>query len=186
MTRAVAVVCAVAIASLVTFRPHRGPPTVGALAVLSTHVAYEASLVATALPRLTADDAIAARAVRDSASAQASSLSAELTKRGYTPARAQALWARLIGNGAPPPSRVLLYVCSVHTQSDAAVLAATPPGELAATLGAIELTLFVEGQQLSRQVGGALGAVSAAAQRRALHVLAPLLVPSDRAYALSA
>jgi hypothetical protein len=186
VTRALAALAALAVAAFVTVHPHGRPPAVGALAVLSTHVTYEASLVADVLPRLPAGEAGAAAAVRDSAAAQAAHLGAVLSHDGYPPARAQAVWARLIGNGAPPPGRVLLYVCSVHTQSDAAELAATPPPELAATLSAIELTLFVEGQQLARQVGGAVGAQSAAQQRHALHLLAPLLVPSDRAYALSA
>jgi len=186
MTRAVAAVLAVAMAAVVAVHGHGRSAPVGPLAVLSTHVAYEASLVGAALPRLPADERAAARAVGDAVSAQAASLAAALTTRGYTPARAEALWARLIGNGVPPPSRVLLYVCSVHAQSDAAQLAAAPPSELGAALGAIELTLLVEGQQLAHQVGGAVGAASASGQRRALHLLAPLLVPSDRAYALSA
>jgi hypothetical protein len=186
MTRALAAIATLALAAFVTIHPHGGSPKVGTLAVLGTHVAYEASLVADVLPRLPAAEAGAAVAVRDSAAAQASQLGAVLTRDGYPPARAQAVWARLIGNGAPPPGRVLLYVCSVHTQSDAAQLAATPPPELAATLSAIELTLFLEGQQLAGQLGGSLGAQTAAQQRHALHLLAPLLVPSDRAYALSA
>ncbi len=184
--RAVAALAAVAVAALLAVRPHPRPSDTGALAVLGTHVAYEASLIGTVLPRLPAAQAADARAVRDATAAQAAQLTAALSRRGYSQAAAQALWARLIGNGAPPPSRVLLYVCSVHAQSDAAQLASTPPGELASTLSAIELTLFVEGQQLSHQVGGALGAQSAAQQRQALHLLAPLLIPADRAYALSA
>ncbi|HVM67201.1 MAG TPA: hypothetical protein VMU14_20195 [Acidimicrobiales bacterium] len=186
MTRALAALATLALAAVISVHPHGRAPKVGALAVLGTHVRYEASLVAGVLPRLPAADAGAAVAVHDSAAAQAAHLGAVLAHDGYPPARAQAVWARLIGNGAPPPGRVLLYVCSVHTQSDAAELAATPPGGLAATLGAIELTLLVEGQELARQVGGALGAQAAAQQRHALHLLAPLLVPSDRAYALSA
>jgi hypothetical protein len=186
MTRVLAAVTAVAVAVVFATRGHPRSPQVGTLAVLSTHVAYEASLVDATLGRLPAGQAGAARAVRGATAEQASQLSARLRRQGYPPARAQALWARLIGNGAPAPGRVLPYVCSVHAQSDAAQLAVTPPGELGATLGAIELTLLVEGRQLSRQLGGALGAESAAQQRQALHLLAPLLVPSDRVYAETA
>ena len=163
-----------------------GAPPAGPLAVLSTHVAYEASLIDAALPRLPSGQAQVARTVLDVAAAQASQLSALLARRGYPASRAQALWARLIGNGAPAPGRAQVYVCSVHLQSDRAQLAATPTDRLGVTLGAIELTLFVEGQQLSAQVGGAIGPAGASAQRRALHLLSPLLIASDRAYASSA
>ena len=173
-----------AAAALGVGRGGRSPQT-GALAVLSTHVTYEASLVDVALPRLPAPQARAALAVRALASAQASQLSALLARRGYPAAKAGALWARLIGDGAPAPGRAV-YVCSVHLQSDRAQLAATPPGQLGVTLGAIELTLFVEGQQLSSQVGGGLGASGAAAQREALRLLSPLLIASDRAFAAAA
>jgi len=161
-------------------------PATPALAVLSTHVAYEASLIDAALGRLPAPDVGPAAAVRAVVGAQAARLSAVLSSRGYPPGRAEAVWARLIGDGVPPPGRAQLYVCSVHAQSDRATLASAPAGDLGTTLGAIELTLFVEGQQLADQLGGPLGARSAADQRLALHLLAPLLVASDRAYASAA
>ena len=186
MTRALAVAAAVAAAMALVARGHAPAAAVGPLAVLSTHVAYEASLLDASLPRLPPAQVPEARAVRDATAAQAARLSTLLATRGYPPAKAEALWARLIGNGAPPPSRVLLYVCSVHAQSDAALLAGTPPADLGTTLSALELTLLVEGQQLSRRLGGALGAQSATDQRQALNLLAPLLIPSDRAYATSA
>jgi hypothetical protein len=186
MTRAVAAVVAVVMAGAFVVRGHHTAPPTGALAVLGTHVAYESSLVGAALPRLPAGDVTAARDVGTVVAAQASQLSAALARRGYSPARAHAEWARLIGDGTPPPSRVLLYVCSVHAASDTATLGAAPPAQLGNTLAAIELTLLVEGQQLSRQVGGSLGAHAAAEQRHALHLLAPLLVASDRAYASAA
>ena len=163
------------------------PRGVATLAVLDEHVAYEASLIGASLPRLPADAAPRAGAAVEVLSALSGRLGAALGRDGYPPARALAVWNRAVGNGAPPPSRVLLYVCSVHAlQSDGAALAHTPPGSLAEELSGIELTLLVEGRQLAAQLGGALGAATDAAQRHTLHLLAPLLVPSDRAFAVSA
>ena len=163
------------------------PRDVATLAVLDEHVAYQASLIGASLPRLPAGEGPPAAAAADVLSSLGTQLGVALRRDGYPPARALALWDRAVGNGAPPPSHVLLYVCSVHTlQSDGAALSHTPVGSLAEELSGIELTLLVEGRQLAAQLGGTLGAATDTAQRDALHLLAPLLVPSDRAFAASA
>ena len=163
------------------------PPAVTTLAVLDQHVAYEAGLIRSALPRLPAPAAGPADQAATLLSSLGVRLDASLRRAGYPAARARALWAAAVGDGAPPPSRVLLYVCSVHAlESDGTALAATPAASLGEELSGIELTLLVEGRQLAAQLGGPLGAATDAAQREALHVLAGLLVPSDRAFARSA
>jgi len=163
------------------------PPGVTTLAVIDEHVAYEASLLSSSVDRLpAAQEPAAARAAQD-LSALGAELDRSLQREGYPAGRAKALWAAAVGTGAPPPSRVLLYVCSVHAlQSDGAELASTPVSSLGEELSGIELTLLVEGRQLAAQLGGPVGAAVDASQRDTLHVLAPLLVPSDRAFAASA
>jgi hypothetical protein len=104
-------VLAVAAVAAFTLARGGGSPPVGPLAVLSTHVTYEASLIDAALPRLPSAQGRVARTVRDVTAAQASHLSALLVHRGYRAAKAEALWSRLVGSGAPAPSRALLYVC---------------------------------------------------------------------------
>jgi hypothetical protein len=164
----------------------RRPSDVSALAVLHEHVAYESQLLDQALPRLTVSDRRTARAVLGLTSALDGQLARQLAQRGYSPAQAHALWQQVIGDGTPPPSRVLLYVCSIHaTQSDRTELATAPPGTLGTLLGNIELTLLLEGRQLADGLGaGALAASQS--QRASLHALAPMLIPTDQAYARAA
>jgi hypothetical protein len=188
----VGVVAMVAVALSIagfTFRSRadRPSPAVDTLAVLSEHLGYEGALIDGVLHRLAPADARVASDVRDLTSSQGAQLALALQRRGYSAAAARALWQRVIGDGAPAPSRVLLYVCSVHAlQSDQSELVDTPAGSAAAALGDIELTLLVEGRQLASQLGGPIGAAVDNSQRDALHLLAPLLIPTDRAFAENA
>jgi hypothetical protein len=188
----VAVAAMVAVALSIAGFTFRGPadrpsPAVDTLAVLSEHLGYEGALINGVLHRLAPADARIAGEVRDLTSFQATQLVLALQRRGYSAAAARALWQRVIGDGAPAPSRVLLYVCSVHAlQSDQSELVGTPAGSLAAALGDVELTLLVEGRQLAAQLGGPIGAAVDKNQRDALHRLAPLLIPTDRAFAENA
>jgi len=157
------------------------------LAVLSAHVAYEGALVDGVRARLSPADAPVAIAVRSLTATLGVQLSAALRRDGQTPAEAGAIWARVIGDGAVPPSRVLLYVCSVHAlESDHAELDAAPPSALGGLLGEIELTLALEGRQLANRLTGPVGAAADHGQRELLHVIAPLVISSDRAFAASA
>jgi hypothetical protein len=154
------------------------------LAVLSEHLGYEAALIDGVLPRLDLADARIATEVRDRTSSVGAELTAQLLRLGYPPAQSQLLWRKLIGDGAAPPSPVLRYVCSVHAlQSDHTELDAAPPDTVGAVLGEIELTLMVEGRQLAARLPGAIGAATDESQRDALHLLSPLLIPTDRAFA---
>jgi hypothetical protein len=186
----VAAMVAVALSSAgFTFRRQadRPSPAVDTLAVLSEHLGYEGALINGVFHRLAPADARVADEIRDLTSAQGAQLELALQRRGYSAAAARALWQRVIGDGAPAPSRVLLYVCSVHAlQSDRSELVSTPAGSLAAALGDVELTLLVEGRQLAAQLGGPIGAAVDENQRDALHLLAPLLIPTDRAFAENA
>jgi hypothetical protein len=160
---------------------------VDTLAVLSEHLSYEAALIDGVLPRLAPADARVATAVRDQTSSLTAELAAVLQRHGYSPAKAQLLWRRLIGDGAPPPSPVLLYVCSVHAlQSDHTQLDTAPRGSVATVLADIELTLLVEGRQLAARLPGPMGTATDQNQRVALHLLAPLLIPNDRGFAETA
>ncbi len=165
---------------------------VTALAVLHEHVDYERQLLAENLARLSgvgadADAHAAAQTALGLTAALDAELGQRLQQRGYSPARARALWQQVIGDGAPPPGRVLLYVCSIHaTESDRTALATAPPGTLGTLLGNIELTLLLEGRQLAAQLGGATAVAAEQSQRDALHALAPMLIPTDRAFAASA
>jgi hypothetical protein len=166
----------------------RPPADVTALAVIREHVDYESGLIDQAMSRLTPSDSRSAAAVLALTSALDGELTRQLQEHGYSPARAHAVWQKAIGDGAPAPSRVLLYVCSIHsTQSERVQLAAATPDALGPLLGDIELTLLVEGRQLARSLGaGSLSAAADRNQRDALHVLAPLLIPTDRGFATAA
>jgi len=166
-------------------RPPDGGVT--AVAVLHEHVDYEARLLSRFAGRLSPPDARAADQAFELTSALDARLAQRLRQQGYSAARAQAVWQRVVGDGVPPPSRVLLYVCSIHAaESDAAALTAAAPSALGHELGDVELTLLLEGRQLAAQVGDrSLGAAAGQSQRDALHALAPLLIPTDRAFAAS-
>jgi hypothetical protein len=165
----------------------RSPGGVTALAVLHEHVDYEAQLLSRFMYRLSPADAQAAGRVLGLTASLDARLSRDLKQRGYDAVRAHAVWQRAIGNGTPPSSRVLLYVCSIHAaESDTASLTAAPPASVGHVLGDVELTLLLEGRQLAAQLGDpSLGATAAQDQRDALRALAPLLIPTDRAFAAS-
>ena len=165
----------------------RSTGNVTALAVLHQHVDYEGRLLSQFTGRLSPSDARAADQVLQLTSTLDAKLASRLEERGYSAARAQAVWQRVVGVGVPPPSRVLLYVWSIHAaESDAAALTAAAPSALGHELGDVELTLLLEGRQLAAQVGDrSLGAAAGQSQRDALHALAPLLIPTDRAFAAS-
>lgn len=163
------------------------PTAVDTLAVLSAHVAYEGALADGVRSRLAPPDARVALAAQALTSALGAQLDAALRGDGESPAKARAIWASVIGDGAPPPSRVLGYVCSVHAlESDHAELDAAPPAALAGLFGEIELTLALEGRQLAEHLGGPLGAAVDQAQRDLMHRIAPLLIATDRGFAAAA
>jgi hypothetical protein len=166
----------------------RSSDAVTPLAVLHEHVDYEAQLLSRFGGRLSASDARAAGQVLGLTYALDARLAQDLQQRGYSGARAHAVWQRVIGDGVPPPSHALLYVCSIHAaESDATALTAAPPASIAHVLGSVELTLLLEGRQLATQLGDrSLTAAAVQNQRDALHALAPLLIPTDRAFAASA
>jgi hypothetical protein len=163
-----------------------GPVT--PLAVLHEHVDYEGQLLSRFVGRLSAPDARAAGQVLGLTSGLDARLATQLERRGYSGARAHAVWQRVIGDGVPPPSHALLYVCSIHAaESDTVALTAASPASVAHVLGNVELTLLLEGRQLATQLGDrSLTAAAVEDQRDALHALAPLLIPTDRAFAASA
>jgi hypothetical protein len=165
----------------------RSADGVTALAVLHEHVDYEGQLLSEFMGRLSRPDDRGAGQVLELTSALDDRLAQGLRQRGYSGTRAHAVWQRVVGDGAPPPGRVLLYVCSIHAaETDTAALIAAPPAALGHELANIELTLLLEGRQLATQLGDrSLGAAAAQSQRDALHALAPLLIPTDRAFAAS-
>ena len=104
------------------------------------------------------------------------------------PSSAARLWDSRIGDGAPPPDEAQ-YSCSVRAQqTNAEDLATTPAASLAGELGTIELTLLLEGRQLAGELTPIprLAAALDQNQRDALHLLVPLLLPTDRSFAASA
>jgi hypothetical protein len=166
------------------------PPTgaVDAVAVASEQLSYEAGLIDLVLPRLTGAAAAAAIRVRAMAASLDPTLSADIRRWGVAPSSAAHLWDSRIGDGAPPPDEAQ-YSCSVRAQqTNAEDLATTPVTALAGELGTIELTLLLEGRQLAADLTAIprLAAALDQNQRDALHLLVPLLLPTDRSFAASA
>ena len=189
LVAALGAACALAAIALATTGwASRSSGDVSALAVLHEHVAYERQLLSQFMGRLSGPDASAAAQVLVRTSTLDASLTWDLRQRGDSAARAHNIWQQVIGDGAPAPSHALLYVCSIHApESDTAALAAAPPARVAPLLGSVELTLLLEGRQLAAQLGDPLLVAEAAQnQRDALHALAPLLIPTDRAFAAAA
>ena len=189
LVAALGAACALAAIALATTGwASRSSSDVSALAVLHEHVAYERQLLSRFMGRLSGPDASAAAQVLVRTSTLDARLTWDLRRRGDSAARAHNIWQQVIGDGAPALSHALLYVCSIHAaESDTAALAAAPPATLAPLLGSVELTLLLEGRQLAAQLGDPLLVAEAAQnQRDALHALAPLLIPTDRAFAAAA
>jgi len=166
------------------------PPTgaVEAVAVASEQLSYEAALIDLALPRLTGADAAAAMRVRATATSLDPTLSTDSRWWGVPPSSAARLWDSRIGDGAPAPDEAQ-YSCSLRAQqTNAEDLATTPAASLAGELGTIELTLLLEGRQLAGRLTAIprLAAALDQNQRDALHLLVPLLLPTDRSFAASA
>jgi hypothetical protein len=167
-------------------RPASG--VVDAVAVASQQLAYESNLIDLTLPRLTPLDAAAALRVREATASLGPTLATDLHRWGVTPAAAASLWEARIGDGGPPPDEAE-WTCSLRAQeTHAEDLATTPAPSLAAELGTIELTLLVEGRQLATEMTSLphLAAPLDEDQRDALHLLVPLLLPTDRSFAASA
>jgi len=166
------------------------PPNlaVDAVAVASEQLSYETSLIDLTLPRLAPVDAGAAMKVKAVTTSLGPTLAADLHRWGVTPTSAARLWDARIGDGAPPPDEAQ-YSCSLRAQeSNAEDLATTSALSLPGELGTIELTLLVEGRQLATQMAPLPGLATTLDhnQRDALHVLVPLLLPTDRSFAASA
>jgi len=159
-----------------------------AVAIASEHLRYESDLMQRELPRLAPDAATVIDEVRSVTDSLDTTLSSQLSRLGLSAGRAQALWKQQVGDGSPANGGYALS-CSLHRQqSDAADLAATPADALPTELAEIELTLFAEGRQLAGDIRSApaLRRSIDDDQREAMHHLAPLLIPTDRAYAASA
>jgi len=166
------------------------PPneTVDAVAVASEQLSYEVGLIDQALPRLSGPAAATADRVKATTASLAPTLAADLRRWDVAAVSASRLWQARIGDGAPPAEDAQ-YSCSLRSQeTNAEDLATTPASSLANELGTIELTLLLEGRQLAAQMSPipALASSLDQDQRDALHLLAPLLLPTDRAFAASA
>lgn len=185
---AVAVSASALTASSATAETRPSTDVVDAAAVASEQLSYEASLIEVALPRLAAPDAAAAIRVRAATASLAPTLATDLRRWGVTPESATRLWEARIGDGAPPPDEAQ-YSCSLRDQqTNVEDLDTTPAASLAAELGTIELTLLVEGRELATGMTSVpqLASTLDQDQRDALHLIVPLLLPTDRAFAASA
>jgi hypothetical protein len=158
-----------------------------AVGVVRQHLAYEASLIDAAMARLGPADVPAAASVRDAVTRPDEALRQAMVAGHLTDAGSRAAWDAAVGTGAPRPGEPTHYFCSVGArQSDAQDLESTPPSGLAEELASIELGLLVEGRQLSGALTGDLRASVDQSQRSALHALAPMLIPTDRDFAIHA
>ncbi|GAC1529588.1 MAG: hypothetical protein NVS3B12_03070 [Acidimicrobiales bacterium] len=157
--------------------------------VFHRHLAYEAELAASVLSRLGPSDAGAARQLLAITRLPLQGLARRMAADHQSEASARRAWEASVGTGAPRPGERSHFACSIGIRrSDAAALAATPAAELGGQFASIELGLMVEGRQLAAALppDDELRLAVDAAQRQALHALAPLLIPTDQAFAASA
>ncbi|GAC1314645.1 MAG: hypothetical protein NVSMB16_11390 [Acidimicrobiales bacterium] len=164
-------------------------PRAATAGVLHRHLAYEAELAMIVLPRLGPSDAGAARELMVVARLPLQGLARRMAADHQSEASARQTWDANVGTGAPRPGERSHFACSIGVRhSDAAALAATPAADLGEQFASIELGLMVEGRRLAAAFppDDGLRLAVDAAQRRALHALVPLLIPTDRAFAASA